>query len=285
MIARRTSGGYPRGASFVSVVVPAYNEAKSIAVTLREICLYFEEKPYDFEVIVAADGDDGTRELVRELAVDERRLTVIGNRTRHGKGYGVREGIGLARGDVIGFVDADNKTPISEFEQFEQQFAAGADVVIGSRGLPESRVERRQPWYRRVGAKLFAIGMHAVIGLNDIVDTQCGFKFFRRDVAVDLFSRQRIDGYMFDVEILYLATQTGYRIAQVPVRWRDDGDSRLQLVRGNVRNAIDLFRIYFGRYEPIVRPERVATRGTEPPGALAPNPQPAAAEDGVEHPV
>ena len=85
--------------------------------------------------------------------------------------------------------------------------------------------------------------MHAFIGLRDIPDTQCGFKFFRRDAALALFERQRIDGYMFDVEILYLATQAGYPIAQVPVRWRDDGDSRLQLVRGNVRNVVDILRI------------------------------------------
>ena len=81
--------------------------------------------------------------------------------------------------------------------------------------------------------------------LTDIPDTQCGFKFFQRCVALDLFKRQRIDGYMFDVEILYLAQQTGYRIGQVPIHWRDDGDSRLALVRGNMRNVRDIFSIRF----------------------------------------
>jgi dolichyl-phosphate beta-glucosyltransferase len=85
--------------------------------------------------------------------------------------------------------------------------------------------------------------MHAVVGLHDISDTQCGFKFFQRQVALDLFRRQRIDGYMYDVEILYLAEQAGYRIVQVPIRWRDDGDSRLQLFRGNLRNAVDILRL------------------------------------------
>lgn len=242
--------------AFVSVVVPAYNEVKSITPTLREMCAYLSAKPYAFEIIVAADGDDGTRELVRELAIHEPRLKVIGRAARGGKGRGVREGVRLAQGDLIGFVDADNKTPIDEFDKFERPFAEGADVVIGSRAMRDSRVERRQPLYRRVGSKVFALAMHRVVGLTDIVDTQCGFKFFRRQAAMDVFSRQQVDGYMFDVEVLHLAKQAGYRIAQVPVRWRDDGDSRLELVRGNLRNISDLLRIRFGRYRAAAAAER-----------------------------
>ena len=238
--------------SLVGLVVPAYNEVRSIAPTLREICAYFTAKPYDFEVVVAADGDDGTRELVKEMAIDEPRLKVIGGPERRGKGRGVREGLRLVRGDVIGFADADNKTPITEFDKFEQHFSAGADVVIGSRGLRDSRVERPQALYRRAGSKVFALGMRAIVGLHGIADTQCGFKFFRRAAADDIFARQRVDGYMFDVEILHLASRSGYRIAQVPVRWRDDGDSRLELVRGNLRNLRDLLRIRLGRYGPTV---------------------------------
>lgn len=236
--------------SLVGVVVPAYNEVDSIAPTLREISEYFAAKPYDFDIVVAADGDDGTRELVTHMALQEPRIRVIGGRERRGKGRGVREAFHIVRGDVVGFVDADNKTPITEFDKFEEHFVAGADIVIGSRRLCTSHVERPQVWYRRAGSKVFAIGMHAIVGLNAIADTQCGFKFFRRAAADDIFSRQRIDGYMFDVEILYLAARAGYRIAQVPVRWRDDGDSRLELVRGNLRNLRDLLRIRLGRYRP-----------------------------------
>ncbi|MDO8729223.1 MAG: glycosyltransferase family 2 protein [bacterium] len=243
-MARDTRG---QAIKLVSVVVPAYNEARSITSTLLEICAYFAGKPYAFEVIVVADGDDGTRELVKELALRESWLTVIGSPERRGKGRGVREGIRLAKGDIVGFVDADNKTPIEEFDKFEVEFIHGADVIIGSRGLRESRVERRQPFYRRVGSHLFSFGMHAIVGLKQFSDTQCGFKFFRRTAADDVFGRQRIDGYMFDVEILYLASKARYRIAQVPVRWRDDGDSRLQLIRDNLRNLVDLLRIRFGR--------------------------------------
>jgi glycosyltransferase involved in cell wall biosynthesis len=245
----RSTGPAAAPISSVSVIVPAYNEAASISRTLADAIAYFRSKPYDFEIIVTADGNDGTRELVAELALVEPRLRVIGHAVRRGKGRGIREGVALAHGDIIGFIDADNKSPISEFDKVEAHFARGADVVIGSRAMPGSRIDRYQPWYRRIGSKAFAVGMHAVVGLWDIPDTQCGFKFFRREAALDIFSRQRIDGYMFDVEILHLARRSGYRLAQVPVTWRDDGDSRLQLVRGNLRNFADIVRIGWSRLQ------------------------------------
>ena len=231
----------------LSVVLPAYNEAKRIADTVNEIRAYLATKPYRFELIVAADGNDGTRERAREIATGDARIVVIGHESRAGKGRGVRDGVQIATGEIIGFVDADNKTPIDEFDKFESELAAGADVVIGSRRLRHSQIEKPQALYRRIGSRVFAVGLHALIGLNDIVDTQCGFKFFRRQAALRIFQQQHIDGYMFDVEILHLASQAGYRIAQVPVRWRDDGDSRLNLVSGNLRNVADILRIRFGR--------------------------------------
>jgi len=256
-----------RSFSLVSVVVPAYNEAARIEGTLGEIQSYFAGKPYDHEIIVAADGTDGTRERIAAMAKGARRVRVIGSPERRGKGRGIREAVALADGDVIGFVDADNKTPITEFDLFEPHLTAGCDVVIGSRGLATSRIERAQPWFRRWGSRGFGLLMHAMVGLPDIVDTQCGFKFFRGSVARDLFSRQRIDGYMFDVEILYLASARGCRIVQVPIRWRDDGDSRLRLVAGNLRNVLDLLQIRSRRRQgAVLGPQRSGageTRGSE----------------------
>lgn len=231
----------------VSLILPAYNEVKSIAQTLGQVKAYFEQRQSTYEIIVAVDGNDGTRELVMEMAKKDAGLQVIGSIERRGKGYGVRQGVALAGGEIIGFVDADNKTPIAEYDKFAPLLRAGYDMVIGSRGLPGTVIERPQPWYRRVGAVGFGMFMHAVVGLRDIPDTQCGFKFFQRHVALDLFKRQRIDGYMFDVELLYLSRQAGYRIGQIPVRWRDDGDSRLALVRGNICNVRDIFSIRFAK--------------------------------------
>jgi dolichyl-phosphate beta-glucosyltransferase len=237
--------------------VPAYNEARSIGRTLDALQAYFDEQPYTSEILVVADGNDGTRELVRQRAIRDSRLRVMGDDARRGKGRSVREAIGVAQGAFIGFADADYKTPIEDLDQFWPWFDRGFDVVIGSRGLDASLIEVPQPIHRRLGSKGFGVVMHALLGLRSIVDTQCGFKFFRGSVAHDLFSRQRIDGYMFDVEILGLAEQLGYRIKEVGVRWRDDADSRLQLLAGNWRNMIDLFRIRFGAYAPVEPVARV----------------------------
>ncbi len=233
----------------ISLIFPAYNEATSIKNTINEAVTYFEEKGIDYEIIVAADGDDGTRELVKQMHQANHRLKAIGNVKRRGKGYGIRQAVSIALGDVIGFADADNKTPIIELDNFLPYLANGAKVVMGSRAQRRSVIERPQPLYRQVGSRGFGIFMHLMVGLWDIPDTQCGFKFFQCEVAKDLFARQKIDGYMFDVEILYLARRAGYELQQVPVHWRDDGDSRLNLVAGNIRNVQDIFRIRFSHYE------------------------------------
>jgi len=227
----------------VSLILPAYNEAATIASTIRETGNYFRSRGLRYEIIVAADGADGTRELALETAQQGQPVRVIGNRERSGKGRGVREAMALARGDIVGYADADNKVPIEEFDKFRPCLAQGYDVAIGSRSMRESQVEKRQPLYRQLGGKAFGLFMHAVVGLEGITDTQCGFKFFTCAAAREIFSRQQIDGYMFDVEILVLARRLGYGIQQVPIRWRDDGDSRLALLSGNLRNAIDVFRI------------------------------------------
>jgi dolichyl-phosphate beta-glucosyltransferase len=227
----------------VSLILPAYNEAHAIAGAIAEARGYFQARGLAAEIIVAADGGDGTRELVRELAVNDPALKAIGHRERAGKGRGVREGVALAAGAIIGYADADRKVPIEEFAAVEPWLSQGFEVVLGSRALAASRVERRPPLYRRMGSRGFAVFMQAVVGLPGIFDTQCGFKFFSRGAAKRVFSHQRVDGYMFDVEILAIAQRLGYRIKEVPVRWRDDGDSRLDLVSGNLRNVRDLFRI------------------------------------------
>lgn len=227
----------------VSLILPAYNEAATIASTIRETASYFRSRGLRYEIIVAADGGDGTREQACETARQGEPVRVIGNRERGGKGRGVREAMALANGNIAGYADADNKVPIEEFDKFLPWLSQGYDVVIGSRAMQESQIEKRQPLYRQLGGKGFGVFMRAVVGLDGITDSQCGFKFFTRAAAREIFSRQQIDGYMFDVEILALARRLGYRIQQVPIRWRDDGDSRLDLVSGNLRNVADIFRI------------------------------------------
>jgi dolichyl-phosphate beta-glucosyltransferase len=227
----------------VTLILPAYNEAGSINATLDDAKAYFERRQISHEIIVSAQGNDGTREAVAKRAQTDPALMVIGDENSRGKGLGIRQAVPIAHGQVIGFADADNKTPIDEFDKVAPLLDSGYDIVIGSRGLADSQIERAQPWFRRWGSRGFGVFMHLAVGLPDIVDTQCGFKFFKRDVAIDLFRRQQIDGYMFDVEILYLAKLLEYRIAQVPVRWHDDGDSRLHLFSENIQHVREVLKI------------------------------------------
>ena len=230
----------------ISIILPAYNEAKRIESTLTQIAAYFIRRGVRYEIIAAVDGNDGTREIVGALAAKDTAIRVIGKPERRGKGRGIREAVALATGATVGYMDADYKVAIEEFAVI-QPWLAEYPVVIGSRALGDSVIEKKQPLYRRIGGRAFYYFMRAVVGLSGIRDTQCGFKFFRLDVAQRVFAAQRIDGYMFDVEVLALAQRFGYPIKEVPVRWRDDGDSRLQLLSGNLRNLIDIFKIAIRR--------------------------------------
>ncbi len=234
----------------ISLILPAYNEVNVIGRTLDAAQAYFEKHGLRYEIIAVVDGEDGTRELVAERASQDPRIKLIANSGRRGKGFAVRAAAQEAEGKVVGFVDADNKIPIAELDHALPCFDEGYDLVIGSRALEGSRIEVYQPWYRRLGSKGFGVVMHLLAGLDEVPDTQCGFKFFRGEVARDLFSRQKIDGYMFDVELLYLATRLGYRLKQIGIRWRDDGDSRLQLLRGNLRSGLDLLRLRLWLHRP-----------------------------------
>ncbi|MEO8372039.1 MAG: dolichyl-phosphate beta-glucosyltransferase [Candidatus Solibacter sp.] len=226
----------------ISLVLPAYNESRVIPKTIGEAVDYFESRQLTYEIIVAADGTDGTREIVRSMAATNPALLATGADARRGKGLGIREAVSRATGKIIGYADADNKVPIEDFDKFRAMLAKGIEMVIGSR-RNGAVIEKAQPLYRRVGSTGFHFFMQTVVGLAGIQDTQCGFKFFQHDVAKELFRRQKIDGYMFDVEILAIGRRLGYRIEQIPIRWRDDADSRLDLVAGNLRNVRDIFQI------------------------------------------
>jgi dolichyl-phosphate beta-glucosyltransferase len=227
----------------ITLILPAYNESGCIARTIGEAVAYFRSRNRSYEIIVAADGTDGTREIVADLGRSDPALRAIGAPARRGKGRGIREAVALASGNIIGFADADNKVPIDEYDKVERAFGDGVSMVIGTRASERSAIERSQPLYRRLGSKGFAVFMRTATGLRGISDTQCGFKFMRHEVGKKLFELQQIDGYMYDVEILLLAQHLGYRVVEVPIRWRDDHDSRLDLVRGNLRNVRDILGV------------------------------------------
>jgi dolichyl-phosphate beta-glucosyltransferase len=233
---------------YLSLVLPAFNEAGTIGHTLTAMRAFLDAQGYVYQVIVAADGDDATASIVSELARSWPDLQLTAQRGRHGKGHGLRRGMRLATGEIVGFLDADYKTPVDEINKVLPWLSAGYQIVAGSRGVVDSQVRRKQRWYRQIGSRLFGICMHTIVGLHHIRDTQCGFKFFSQAAAREIFGCTRIDGYMCDIEILWLAERLGYRVREVGIVWSDDGDSRLELLRGNVQNVLDLLRIRFGRY-------------------------------------
>jgi dolichyl-phosphate beta-glucosyltransferase len=227
----------------LSVIVPAYREAHCIAQTLAAIVSHLERGPAAFEIVVAVDGDDGTREEAERLAAADPRIRVSASAARRGKGRAVRDGVALARGRLIGYLDADGKAAVAELDKLRPWLERGWDVAIGSRALPESRLETPRRLNRRVGSALFGALVRGPLRLTDLRDVQCGCKLFRGDVARDLFARQRVDGYLFDLELLVLAHSRGYRVREVPICWRDDADSRFRPVSGGFRILADLLRI------------------------------------------
>ncbi|MFH1569000.1 MAG: dolichyl-phosphate beta-glucosyltransferase [Gemmatimonadota bacterium] len=228
----------------LSIIVPAYNEQVGIQGTLQAAEAVLKVRPWTWEVLVVDDGSqDRTADAVAAWTADHPQVRLLRNPGNRGKGYSVRHGMGQAAGHAVGFIDADNKTDLLGLDLAMERLAADADLVIGDRTLPASDIAVRRRPYRQWGSDQFRRLLRWWMGLGDFPDTQCGFKFLRAPVAADLFGRQQVDGYMFDVELLLLAVRSGYRVERIPVRWRDDPDSRFRPVRGSLRNLGELARI------------------------------------------
>lgn len=230
----------------VSIVIPAYNEEQRLARTLPQVTAFMDRQPGRFELIVVDDGStDGTflaaRRMLRARA-DARVLRYVRNQ---GKGFAVRTGVLESRGHVVLFTDADLSTPLAEMEKGLAALADGYAVAIGSRAVPLARIERQQPLYRRLGARIFKEMVYGWLRLREFQDTQCGFKLFKREAALALFGSQRVRGFMFDVEILCRARRAGLRVKEYPVAWANDPDSRLRVVSDTARMFKDLWWIRF----------------------------------------
>lgn len=216
-----------------SIIIPARNEADRILPYLQAITSHLRNRGRASEILVVDDGStDSTAAVVNAFARTAPEVQLIRLSSCRGKGAAVRRGMQTAVGRLQLFTDADGATPIQELDRLEQAVANGADLAIGSRTLaaklPGFTVQARL--HRSILGMLF----NAVVqqsGIRGIADTQCGFKLFRRHVAQDLFSVSSIDGYGFDLELLYVAQQRGYRIAEVPVNWADQPGSKVRVLR------------------------------------------------------
>jgi dolichyl-phosphate beta-glucosyltransferase len=211
---------------FLSVVVPAYNEEERLLVSLPKIAGYCRDRFAQFEIIVADDGSTDRTPAVAEAAG----ARVIRLARNTGKGAAVRAGMLAANGDWILFSDADLSTPIEEFDKMLPHLSGNTDVVIGSRDMPDSQIERHQNFLRESMGKTFNLCVRLLAGLP-YHDTQCGFKCYRRAAAQAIFQRTQIDGFAFDVETLVIARRLGYRVVELPVRWINCPKSKVQLLK------------------------------------------------------
>jgi dolichyl-phosphate beta-glucosyltransferase len=233
----------------LSVIIPAYNEARRIGRTLEAIRDYVGRRFGRCELIVVDDGSsDGTAGVVRQCASEPLTLRLLVNPTNRGKGSSVRQGMLTATGDVLLMCDADLSAPIEELDRLWQWLDRGYDIVIGSRDLPEAQLDPPQPLGRRLMAWTFRALRRRLL-LPALQDTQCGFKCFRRDVAREIFARQTVNGWLFDCEVLAIAHRLGYGIKEVGIIWRNDPDTR-----------VNAFRETFGALPTLLRIRRRVSR-------------------------
>lgn len=213
----------------LSVIIPAYNEAERIKNTLKSLSDYFKKQPYDYEILVVNDGSkDETAEVVKSLGGEIPFLRLIDNKKNRGKGAAVRQGMLEAKGDFRLFIDADNAISIEQIENFWPWLDKGYDVIIGSIEVPGAKIEEKAGWYRRILGKLSKL-LIRFLAIWEIHDTQRAFKLFPAKVAEDIFSRQTVERWGFDIEVLVIAKKLGYKIKELPVTWINPAGSKVTL--------------------------------------------------------
>lgn len=244
----------------LSIVIPAYNESQRIGRLLQDIADFAAEFQGSLEIILSDDGSqDDTAAVARRKAAVlglAESLKILAAPENRGKGDAVRRGMLHSRGELALFCDADGATPMQEFFALQRQIEAGSDIAIGSRDLPGANLVVPQPWYRRaMGAVMKGLVRRLVI--DGFADTQCGFKLFRRAAGQAVFSRQTLDGFSFDVEVLYIARHLGLRVVEVPVEWHDQPDSKVDPVKAPPSMVRDLLLIRW-RHQELKRARRRA---------------------------
>ena len=217
----------------ISIIIPAYNEEKRLPATLERVAAYLCAGGWQFaEIVVVDDGSaDGTVAVAERLQAGCPALRVVRNPGNRGKGYAVRHGMLECRGEWALFTDADLSSPIEELEKLWQAAEKGAQVAVGSRALDRRLIGVHQSWFRENAGRIFNLVMRLITGLP-FRDTQCGFKLFEARAARDIFGRQVLDGFGFDVEVLFIAQRLGYRSVEVPVRWNDVQGTKVSTLRG-----------------------------------------------------
>ncbi len=246
---------------YLSIVIPAYNEAGRIVSSLQAIQEYVRGKTFPIETIVV---DDGSTDNTLEVVSAEAGIRVLRNPANRGKGYSVRHGVLEAHGELILFTDADLSAPIEEADKLLAAMeSTHADAVVGSRALARELIGAHQSAFREWGGRFFNLLVRIFTGLS-IRDTQCGFKLFRRETTRRAFELQRVDRFGFDPEILFLIEHRGGRVAEVPVRWNHNPATKVHYLRDSLHMTLDLvalrWRALTGQYDRAVRSQESGVR-------------------------
>ena len=214
---------------YLSVVIPAYNEAKRIVPTLKSVFDYLKKQNYEYEVLVVNDGSkDNTAEIVQSFQSQVSSLKLIDNKQNRGKAKAVQQGMMAAQGDLRLFMDADNATTIDNLDKMLLHINDGYGIVIASIGIKGAEKIGEEPVYRRLLGQLGNLWIR-FWAVPDIHDTQRGFKLFTREVAEKIFPKMLTFGWGFDVELLALARKYGYKIKEVPIVWKNAPDSKVNI--------------------------------------------------------
>lgn len=232
----------------LSIVIPAYNEERRLPDAIRNLKAFFGgdsgSMPGLEIIIVIEKSTDRTNTVAIEAIESSPMFTVVENDVHRGKGYAVRTGMLKARGEIVFFMDADLSTPLAETFKFIAEFSAkpDVDILIGSRAEAQSQILKKQTWVRQNMGKVFNKFVKA-FGVSGVRDTQCGFKAFRKHTVEPIFSRALINGFAFDVEVLVLAEEMGFKFETVPVRWVNSKDSKVRIWIDPLLMLFDLVRI------------------------------------------
>lgn len=229
-----------------SVVIPSYNEEvrkEAMFKHLKDIDEYFKKLGKSHEIIWVLDGPtDETPKLAKKETEKYPQIKLIDRKENKGKGYSVREGFRKANGKICLFTDTDGATPIHMLDKFIPEFEKGADIVIGSRDMAETKIKVHQPIWKELMGDAGNLLIQALTGLWGMKDTQCGFKAFTREAVEDIFPRTTVDRWGLDFELLMIGKRRGFKIIEVPIEWIDSGDS-LVGISGYFSTFRDLFKV------------------------------------------
>ncbi len=246
---------------FLSVVVPAYNEEARLVTTLEKIASYVDASGLDAEVLVVDDGSKDRTADLAAAALAGRRGRVVRNIENRGKGYSVRHGVKEAKGRFVLVSDADLSTPIEEYGKLAALMRdRDLDVVIGSRALPDSDVQVRQGRLRQAMGRTFNRIIRAFTGLR-FSDTQCGFKLMDRERVMPVIEKMVVDGFAFDVELLFLCSRFSLSVVDAPVVWRNAAGSKVSLLGDPVAMILDVLRVRWRFRRGLYNPDTGATGG------------------------